>query len=173
MKVTVLREAGCDEALLGLSLSYDQPIENMPKVADKLARKNGGHNKFLESIMIWVEVQAPRFWWQEGDTYRISTKQSESTMHTLVKELQLIFSSEQLDDYVRNNFDGGFLAITPETIRQMHFIANDVGIDDEVQRLVTLKRMMPEGFLQKRMWCFSYKTFRNMVLQRMNHRLPH
>ena len=29
MKVHVLREAGYEEALLGLSLSYNQPIEKM------------------------------------------------------------------------------------------------------------------------------------------------
>ena len=36
MKIKVLREAGYEEALLGLSLSYEQPIENMPKVTLKL-----------------------------------------------------------------------------------------------------------------------------------------
>ena len=83
MKVEVVNESGYTEALLGLSLSHNQPIENMADVALKLASKDGGHNKFLESIYIWLDITAPRFWWQEADTYRLSTKQSESTMHTM------------------------------------------------------------------------------------------
>jgi hypothetical protein len=34
-----------------------------------------------------------------------------------------------------------------------------------------LKRELPEGFMQKRMWCVSYKTLRNIYKQRKNHKL--
>ena len=83
MNVTVLNEAGYQEALLGLSLSYEQSLDKMPAVAERLAQRDNGHNKFLESIVVWLDVIAPRYWWQEFDTYRIGvSKQSSSTMHT-------------------------------------------------------------------------------------------
>ncbi len=172
MNITVVNESGLEAALQGLSFNKKCSLDAMYNAALKLASHDGGHNKFLESIILWVEVQAPRFWWQEGDTYRISTKQSESTMHTLVKELQSIDESE-IRKYIAANFDDGVASV--DTLKTMHMIANDrtAPSETETERLVHLKRLMPEGFLQKRLWCFSYKTFRNMVLQRQNHRLPH
>lgn len=90
MKIDVLFEAGYEQALYGLSLSFkDRSISrktwwtadrfsSMRKLASKLYKMDGGHNKFLESIVVWLDVEASRAWWQEFDTYRIgTTKQSE------------------------------------------------------------------------------------------------
>ncbi len=169
VNAVVLEEAGYNAAMLGLSFNKKRSPEEMYQAALKLCKHDGGHNKFLESMMIWIEVRAPRFWWQEADTYRISTKQSESTMHTLVKELQSL-THDDLRQYRLNNFDG--CAADDMILAIMWDIANNKSLD-EVKRIVQLKRLMPEGLLQKRMWCMSYKTFRNMYLQRINHRLPH
>lgn len=165
----VVNESGYEAAMLGLSFNKKRSSDEMHAAALKLCKHDGGHNKFLESMIIHVEVQAPRFWWQEGDTYRMATKQSESTMHTLVKELQALDPAD-LDEYIQENFDGGFCL--DQVIIEMMKVLQDP-IYDEREGLVMVKRMMPEGFLQKRMWCISYKTFRNMYLQRKNHRLPH
>lgn len=75
MKVSIIKEAGYLEALYGLGLSYDLtsdiPFENfcnnkdlitkMRFVSQKLYDKEGGHNKFLESIYVWIDITAPRF----------------------------------------------------------------------------------------------------------------
>lgn len=175
----VVEEGGYNAAMEGLSFNKKQSPDEMHQTALKLCKQDGGHNKFLETMTICVKVRAPRFWWQEADTYRISTKQSESTMHTLVNELQTI-DRENLTLYGEQNFDGGYVAFG--TLETMYEIANnkegDVGYEiygkfGEIAQLIYLKRLMPEGFLQKRMWCMSYKTFRNMYLQRKSHRLPH
>ena len=149
----IIEEAGYRSAMIGLSFNKDQDINNMPKVALGLSTHDGGHNKFLEQIIIWMVVRAPRYWWQEADTYRLSSKSSQSTMHTILKN----------------------------TLSPSNFECNDVHcvnieylnslIDNN--ELVILKRKLPEGFMQKRMWMISYKTLRNMILQRRNHRLPH
>ena len=86
MHIAIPKEAGYEEAILGLSLNKNQPIENMPNVLRRLAHKGGGHSKALESICVWLDITAPRFWWAEFDTYRVGmTKQSQSTIHTLIK----------------------------------------------------------------------------------------
>ncbi|MCK9240314.1 hypothetical protein [Desulfocurvus sp.] len=55
-------------------------------MAEKLAPLDKGHNKVLESMCVWLDVRMPRYWWQEFDTYRVGvTKQSESTMHILIR----------------------------------------------------------------------------------------
>lgn len=151
--VTVLEEAGYDSAMLGLSYNKDQPIKNMPTLAKKLCQHDGGHNKFLEQIMLWLEVRAPRYWWQEADTYRLSSKSSQSTMHTILN-----------NELRPEQFECGRVEL-----RYMSFL-NELLIKGE---LIELKRFLPEGFMQKRMWMMSYKTLRNIILQRKNHRLPH
>ena len=168
--LTVIKteEAGFTSAMRGLSLSKKQPVRNMPALAVKLAPMDGGHNKFLESLMIWCDVRASRYWWQEADTFRIASKQSESTMHTLISEI----TNFEIGDtnlqgsrhrFIKENFEPG--SVCPEQFDMMIQHAKD---DD----IVAVKNCLPEGFLQTRIWRFDYKCFRNMILQRRTHRLP-
>ena len=151
MQTIILREAGYAEALLGLSLSYNAPIEKMPAVAERLAAKDDGHNKFLESIVVWLDITAPRYWWAQFDTYRVGvTKQSESTMHTALKR-----------PLTQNDFAGWLHAETLERINQL-IAARD---------LVQLKRELPEAFLQRRVVCTNYKALRHIACQRRGHKL--
>lgn len=152
MKVQVLREAGYEEALLGLSLSYNQPIEKMARVANRLYCHDDGHNKFLESMAVWLDIVAPRYWWQQFDTYRVGmTKQSESTMHTLMKRL-----------LTQEDFEH---PIHPATLERLNDLI-------AVRDFETVKIELPEGFLQRRVVCTNYKVLRHIVNQRLRHRLP-
>jgi len=166
----ITEEAGYGSAMIGISLCHKITVERAKKVAEKLAFKDGGHNKFLEEMQIWALVQAPRYWWQEADTYRLSSKQSESTMHTLVKELQRVGVGVDvaghevlLKQWGVENFESN---VSFTTLQRLELLAME-------SDLVALKGLLPEGFLQRRLWNFSYKTLRNMILQRRNHRLPH
>lgn len=171
IKVIKLDEAGYNSALHGLRLSYDSKIERMPRRALILSnRLETGEAKFLEHIELWFEVAAPRYFWQEADTYRISSKQSESTMHTLNKLLKaydeyLKTSYALRDQLVHDNFEGFY------------------GLDNHIDNLHVLwgtkvpfwqlKAALPEGFIQTREWHFSYKTLAHIILQRKDHKLPH
>lgn len=149
MKVKVLKECGKDEALLGLSLSYNS--EPSIRVANTLAHRGGGHNKFLESIVVWLDITAPRYWWQQFDTYRVgTTKQSESTMHTLLR-----------GELTQNNFAG--IIFTPLLHKLNQFI-NDNSFNK-------VKANLPESFLQRRIVCTNYKVLQNMEYQRRPHKL--
>ena len=105
MKVEFIGEAGHVAAFLGMGLSYgltsdktiddiecdgvrkaENTLNKLSASAHKLAGLDGGHNKFLESIVVWIDITAPRYFWSQFDTYRVGTsKQSESTMHTIMK----------------------------------------------------------------------------------------
>jgi hypothetical protein len=159
----VRQEAGHLQALLGMALSYwdgAMPLEEwwdeakQIKAFDrsvKLAFMQGGHNKFLESIQVWLEVKATRAFWQEFDTYRVGvTKQSASTMHTLSKrELTVDDVSPNTDPFTIDNFN----IILSQT--------KDINV---------LKDNLPEGFLQTRIVCTNYKVLQHIVYQRHNHR---
>ena len=155
IEVIVRREAGYEPALYGMYLSKTSDIGYglEPKRimrARKLAPMQGGHNKFLESMILWVEVNAPRYWWQHADTYRLSTKQSASTMYTLLKQ-----PLQQSD----------FAEPIPESWL--------VDLNNAIQAgsLDRAKALLPESFLQRRMWCLSYKTLQNIWMQRRTHKL--
>ena len=153
MKIYDIEEHGFDRAMLGLARSYNQDVRNMPEVALKLGPKDKGHNKFLESIVVWMEIEAPRFFWSEFDTYRVGmTKQSDSTMHTL-KRQQL----------TQENFE---YPIPNEYLYHLNLlIFNNFSID-------IIKNDLPDGFIQGRSVCTNYKVIRHIILQRHNHKLP-
>lgn len=151
MKVRILKEAGYEEAMLGLSLNKNQLLELMPQVAEKLATKDGGHNKYLESIQVWLDITAPRYWWSQFDTYRVGvTKQSESTMHTGLNR-----------PLTGMDFEGG---MDSSRLRELNFYIEQKNFDK-------FKQMLPESFLQRRIVNTNYKALRNIYKQRKNHRL--
>ncbi len=166
MNVTKIDESGYAAALHGLAHNKKQSVEKMAHVATKLAGLDGGHNKFLESILLWLDVRGPRYWWQEADTFRLSTKQSESTMHTLTRELLAVNMDDPaaVEAFLGQNFESDACSI--ETLGAIYEAA---GKND----IIGVKKRLPEGFLQTRLWCMSYKTLRNIILQRRSHRLPH
>jgi hypothetical protein len=146
----ILSEHGYEEAMLGLSLSYNTSIDRAKEVALKLAHKQGGHNNFLESIYVWLDIRMPRYWWVQMDSYRMKAQSSESTMHTLLKK-----------ELTQENF----VEHIPETLLQhLNWLI-------EIKDLRRTKRMLPEGFLQRRIVCVSYKTLQNIVRQRETHKL--
>ncbi len=163
MQLKVLLEAGYDEALRGMAYSFKDralPVEEWwegqreraEKRAPKLAPMEGGHNKFLESIQVWVDLEACRAFWSEFDTYRVgTTKQSESTMHTLSKRPPTFA-----------DFEEGTPEVTIYGFMQVwEFAKGDVTI---------LKQALPEGFLQRRIVCTNYKSLKNILKQREGHR---
>ena len=171
MKVQIIRECGYDEALFGTGLSFGLTSEfssvcefrktvaengvhqRMRNVCRKLAPKDGGHNKFLEMVTVWLDIDAPRYWWSEFDTYRCGiTKLSESTIHTVTKR------HLNADDFEVGEIDLGYLAKINSVV--------DTG------NMYLVKQMLPESFLQRRIVCTNYKTLKNMYFQRRNHRLP-
>ena len=172
MKVHLLNEAGYDEALLGLSLSfYDhaEPLstwwnaEKKLKAAKRLkalAFKGGGHSKALASIYVWLFIQAPRCFWSEYDTYKVATTaNSSSTMHTLSKR------EVTIDDFER----GTIL----EAVYNLNDCIRSYNNPDSYwyHDVTRLKMNLPEGYLQERQVCVNYMTLQNIIKQRQGHRL--
>lgn len=154
MQVEVLREAGHDEAMLGLSLSYLQPVENMPNVALKLIPKGEPHCKFLRQVHVWVKITGPWKWWKHMQTYNVGVDwpdfQSSSTMHKLLSR------PLTWHDFSR--------PITPTVLA---LINNFIERGD----LEAASDYLPGAFLYTRVLCFNYSALRNIISQRANHKL--
>ena len=181
MEVIKLEEAGYAAAKYGMSLSFKdratdrnewwgfQPLKSdkyypmlerkarYDKVLIANAPRNGGHNKFLEHIMVWLDIEAPRYWWSEFDTYRIGvSKQSESTMHTLSKR------EVTIDDFQET--EGGYNLSEEDLIW-----INECIDSGKIQRM---KSVLPEAYLQRREVVLNYKVLAHIIAQRHDHRLP-
>lgn len=168
MRVWLMKEFGYEEALFGIGLSYGKvsgyatPEDAMQhdewsrlcELAPTLALYGaGGHDKFLRQIGVILDITAPLYWWKQMDTYKVGTvAQSESTMHTLLKNpvTNDCFESGKVPDFYVN-----FL----ENLRQ----DGDFG---------KLNACLPQSWLQRRIWTGNYAVLKNIILQRENHKLP-
>lgn len=178
MEVTILDEYGVDAALLGLGLSYgltsktqyqdNDFLDNYNRllgIAQKLSPGDDGHNKFLESMILWIDITAPRFWWQEFDTYRVGvSKQSESTMHTILRRpLNQSDFELPIPDAILSSINDLLTADLPP--QSTPSIYSNI-------RMLEIKNILPEGFLQRRIVSTSYKSLRHIISQRSTHKLP-
>ena len=170
MEVKILSEHGYELALRGMSYSFkDRAVEvdswweeQLPRAmkrAGLLVGKGAGHDKFLRQIQLWIDVEAPRCWWSEMDTYKIGVvENSESTMHRLTKRKPEI---------------GDFEESTPFSCIS-EFIDNwadwkESGAED----ISVIKCSLPEGYLQRRLVTLNYANLRNIIEQRSGHRLKY
>ena len=125
----------------------------------KLVRAGNEHAKILRQMVAWFEITAPRYWWQEADTYRAGTEgYSASTMHVTPRDI-----SDSINDAVDQRMTDLYQVLSDE-------VANSNW--SKAEKIRYLKSNLPEGFMQTRLKMFSYQTLRRIAMQRWNHRLP-
>lgn len=139
----------------------------------RLWKAGSEHRKAIRQIVVWVNISAPRYFFQEWDTYKIGTAaNSESTMHTLLRE-----------DFDRNNFEWPSFNNSDwdieasfndyiDLLKTVRDRANESKGQDKEYYHQILKGLLPESFIQKRTVSLNYETLATMYRQRKNHRLP-
>ena len=163
MKVTVIEESSIYPALFGIGLSYGitsgkdfdalprQYKERLLGVAQKLAGKGGGHDKFLRQIHVVLDVDAPAYWWPECDQYKVATvTQSESKMHTLMKTP---ITQDKFED-----------PIYPATLERLESLR-------QAGDFCALLNELPHGWLQRHILSCNYAVLLNIIQQRRAHKL--
>lgn len=176
MKIKLLAgPLGMNEAIFGIGLCYnltspyerwedvpEEMQERLKKVGAKLAIKGAGEDKWLRMCSFIWDVTAPRFWWVEADTFKISTvAQSQSTMRLLSMGRSFepsVFEDREVDGWTMSK-----LNILLDCLR-----ANPKATD----LLLQIKQKLPEGFLQRRVWHMNLAVMKNIWVQRHQHRLP-
>ena len=182
MKITTIEVAGFEPALKGMRNPLDSWDlsdsqfedwgfcigEKDMKLAQNLILGGTEHSKFMRQIQVWADVDMPRYWWSEADTYGFGSKNSCSTMHKLLNNKNPI----TIDMFEYCDKD---LTIMEFVIDRLEFLRKKF-LSAETQSekdgyLLRAKRLLPEGFLQLRTWNTNYAELRNMYFQRKNHRL--
>ena len=146
--------------------------DNDMKLLQSLVIAGNEHGKFMRMIHVSVDIDLPRYLHQELDTYHFGSKNSCSTMHKLLNNTNPI----SLEDfcYCAEDEDWWYSTITRlEQLRKEYKEIQATTRDREAMErlLVRAKRILPEGFLQKRTWDTNYAELRNIYFQRRNHRL--
>lgn len=134
-----------------------------------LIRGGGEHRKFMRMIHVQVDVTMPRYFWSELDTYHFGTKNSCSTMHKLLNTDEPI--SKKLFVYCEEDEDLLDTVICRLEELRAEYRRAGAPQADKVRLLLRAKRLLPEGFLQKRTWDTNYEEIRNIYYQRRGHRL--
>lgn len=201
MHVKVLSEYGYNEALFGLGLSHgvtsgldyrkqfdpfytamnceeierslcEERFDRMEYVAQKLAGKGNGHDKFLRQIVVWLDCQCPRYFWPELDQYKVATvTQSESTMHTIHKKE---FTKEDFETDGEQILEHGIIGVAQELNSLRHYfmeMKKRNNVEGQKRAWRQLIQLLPQSYLQRRILTCNYATLRNIIEQRTGHRL--
>ena len=92
-----------------------------------LVKRGDEHAKVLRGLVVYAEIDAPRYWWQEADTYRIGSERlsSASTMHIQGKGL----STEELvamkDALPEGTMQKRVQMFSYQTLRRIYFQRRD------------------------------------------------
>jgi hypothetical protein len=132
-------------------------------LARRLIRRGGDHRKFLRYVVVWCDLVLPRYVWQEVDTYKVGTvRNSCSTMNTLGwRPLEQKDFENPLPDLMLDALNAAI-----DDFREA-----DGARAKRVER-VTMKDLLPEGFLQRATFLLNYEVGFRMFLSRRGHRLP-
>lgn len=141
--------------------------EKDKELSIRLQKAGPEHCKHLRMIYVWADITAPRYFWNEFDTYRNGVeKVSCSTMHKLMsRPLDTSdFEHDCMNEYflkqIINSINGSMSA---------YELCKDPDHKKEIWRGII--QALPQSYLQKRTVCMSYAALRNIVRQREGHKL--
>ena len=141
--------------------------EKDKELSIRLQKAGPEHCKHLRMIYVWADITAPRYWWNEFDTYRQGVeKVSCSTMHKLMaRPLEKSdFEHDCVNDlYIQHVVD------SLNGSMEVYHACKDEDRKKEIWRGII--QCLPQSYLQKRTVCMSYAALRNIVRQRQGHKL--
>jgi hypothetical protein len=139
----------------------------------KLVMLGEPHCKFLRFITVHTTFVLPRYIWQDVDTYKVATVRNSCSTRFEPKMRDFDFEKDF-------QFDGDDEIILAElgepsfdyTVAKVNEVRKEWADENNTRAMLTMKRMLPEGYLQRADYCCNYSTVLNMVKQRFNHALP-
>lgn len=145
-------------------------LKRLIKADDKIGQPN---SKFLRMIHAQVCITAPLYWWKEMDTYKVGTvANSTSTMHRIAN-YPITMDCFEMDDFEDCKDDSNIYvsAIWAEGITRLEKLRQKYNETKDKRYWKELIRLLPESWLQTRMFDCDYATLRNIYCWRKNHKL--
>lgn len=156
-----------------------------------LAKGGSVHAKYRRFINVYIDVEAPLYWWKEFDTYRVGEAphptdmemNSCSTMHKITeKEFTIAdFAHEYLLDEIltanitMKNGEKAYqgvsaLGIMGLTISLLNYYRQKFIETKDKIYWWQLIQLLPSSYIQKRTLMLNYETLANMYFSRHDHK---
>jgi len=167
--------SGCSN---GLGYAYVMG-ENDLKLANVLANGGPVHAKYRRMIAVYVDVNAPLYWWKEFDTYKVGTvADSCSTMHKIhAKEFEPIdFSTDRLtqESMACINTVLAFLNENRDRFNNAEKLDGETDEEFAIRKKSYWEQMiqlLPSSYNQKRTLMLNYEVLKNIYTWRKDHKL--
>lgn len=150
-------------------------INNLMR-ADGCGKPGEPNSKFLRMIHVQVAITAPLYWWKEADTYKVGTvANSTSTMHKLAST-PITKDCFEMGDFEDVSYIDKGINISTNMIweaftwdlEQLRLKYNETKDKKYWKELI---RLLPESWLQTRMFDCNYAVLRNIYAWRRHHKL--
>lgn len=140
--------------------------ENDLNLMKKLFQGGTEHRKYLRMIQVYVDIEAPLYWWKEFDTYKIGTvANSCSTMHKIHSK------PFTMDDFSHEHLDPPAEDILEYTIRYLNHFRNDFNKTKDKQSWWQMIQLLPSSYNQKRTVMLNYEVISTIIRQRTGRKL--
>lgn len=112
-------DAGATDVCLQTGLNIDDKDEDLLR---SLIKRGDEHAKVVRGIVAYVEINAPRYFWQEASTYRIGCEvlASESTMHIQGKGLNEEELVKMKDELPEGMMQKRIVMLSYQTLRRIY-----------------------------------------------------
>lgn len=177
IEITQVEVMGFKHAIRGMrnplnswdkSDSSDSNIgDNDKALMERLSKAGTDHRKFMRMITVYLDINAPLYWWKEFDTYKVGTvANSCSTMHKIqAKE----FVTEDFSfDHLNEASIEKVVKPTLEMLNQYRLLFIDTKDKDYWWQMIQL---LPSSYNQKRTVSLNYEVLANIYKSRKLHKL--
>lgn len=141
--------------------------DNDLNLMKRLSKAGNDHGKYLRMITVYLDVNAPLYWWKEFDTYKVgTTANSCSTMHK-------VHSKEfTLDDFSHEHLSPISMGLLKVVIGHLNEYrdAYNKGLNNK-EYWWQLIQLLPSSYNQLRTVTLNYQVLKNMYHSRKNHKL--
>lgn len=88
-----------------------------------LIKRGDEHSKCVRGLIVYAEINAPRYWWAEADTYHVGTDRlsSESTMHIQGKGLSTEELVKMKSELKEGTMQKRIQMFSYQTLRRIYF----------------------------------------------------
>ena len=140
--------------------------ENDYDLMMRLAKAGPEHAKYRRMIVVYADVTAPRYWWNEYDTYKVGTvANSCSTMHKIADKK---FTPE---DFSTEHLVGKSFAALKNTLDVMNLEREHYLATKDKDCWWQMIQLLPQSYNQKRTLMLNYEVLANIYRQRKGHKL--
>lgn len=150
--------------------------DNDLKLMKTLFNAGTEHRKYDRMIQVWMDIEAPLYWWKEFDTYKIGTVcNSCSTMHKIhSKEFTWDdFSHEHL-----THTDAFHMDANEDALNALQVVINALNYNRKKYLETKDKtywwqmiQLLPSSYNQKRTVMMNYEVIARIIEQRSHHKL--